>query len=90
MKLISLMKNKFLDSDIMSSISQSVHKMPVEIFSGYTLVHILEETNILINLFIKKSENVLSQNIALYKNTTHGPSTCQRAVLNKDSTYIVL
>ena len=69
----------------MSSISQSVHKMPVEIFSGYTLVHILEETNILINLFIKKSENVLSQN-ALYKNTTHGPSTCQRAVLNKDST----
>ena len=28
MKLISLMKNKFSDSDKMSSISQSVHKMP--------------------------------------------------------------
>ena len=75
----------------MSSISQSVHKMPVEIFSGYTLVHKYLRRNIYFNksFYLKKSENVPFQNIAL-KYTTHGLNTCQRAVLNKESTYIVL
>ena len=35
MKLISLIKNKFSDSDKMSSISQSVHKMPENILRVY-------------------------------------------------------
>ena len=48
-----IVENKFFDSDIVLSLSQSVHKIQVGIFSGYTLVHrYLEETNILTNLFI--------------------------------------
>ena len=52
------MENKFLDSDIVLSLSQSVHKIQVGIFSGYTLVHTYLRRNKYFNksVYSKESE----------------------------------
>ena len=50
----------------------AIVKRSLSVFSGYYLVHILEETNIFTNLFIlKKSENFLFQNIVQHMAPAH-------------------